>query len=215
MRKYLITGVAAVVILATGCAEMSDTQRRTATGAGVGALAGAVLSSATGGRAGTGAVVGAGVGALGTYIWSQNMERQKREMEQASQGTGIAVTQTQDNQLKLDIPSDISFAVGRSDIQSNFAPVLDRFAEGLRNNPNTDVRIIGHTDNTGSDAVNNPLSLDRAASTRNYLTGRGIDGRRISIEGMGERQPIATNETADGRSRNRRVEIYVGERPRG
>ena len=215
MRKYLITGVAAVVILATGCAEMSDTQRRTATGAGVGALAGAVLSSATGGRAGTGAVVGAGVGALGTYIWSQNMERQKREMEQATQGTGIAVTQTQDNQLKLDIPSDISFAVGRSDIQSNFAPVLDRFAEGLRNNPNTDVRIIGHTDNTGSDAVNNPLSLERAASTRNYLTGRGIDGRRISIEGMGERQPIATNDTAHGRSRNRRVEIYVGERPRG
>ena len=215
MRKYILPGVVAVVVLATGCAEMSDTQRRTATGAGVGALAGAVLSSATGGRAGTGAVVGAGVGALGTYIWSQNLERQKREMEQATQGTGIAVSQTQDNQLKLDIPSDISFAVGRSDIQSNFAPVLDRFAEGLRNNPNTDVRIIGHTDNTGSDAVNNPLSLDRAASTRNYLTGRGIDGRRISIEGMGERQPIATNETADGRSRNRRVEIYVGERPRG
>ena len=214
MRKYILPGVVAVVVLATGCAEMSDTQRRTATGAGVGALAGAVLSSATGGRAGTGAVVGAGVGALGTYIWSLNMERQKREMEQATQGTGIAVSQTQDNQLKLDIPSDISFAVGRSDIQSNFAPVLDRFAEGLRNNPNTDVRIIGHTDNTGSDAVNNPLSLDRAASTRNYLTGRGIDGRRISIEGMGERQPIATNDTAQGRSRNRRVEIFVGERTR-
>lgn len=214
MRKYMLSGVAAVVVLATGCAEMSDTQRRTATGAGVGALAGAVLSSATGGRAGTGAVVGAGVGALGTYIWSQNMERQKREMEQATQGTGIAVSQTQDNQLKLDIPSDISFAVGRSDIQSNFAPVLDRFADGLRNHPNTDVRIVGHTDNTGSDAVNDPLSLDRAASTRNYLTGRGIDGRRISIEGMGERQPIATNDTAQGRSRNRRVEIFVGERTR-
>ena len=215
MRKYLITGVAAVVILATGCAEMSDTQRRTATGAGVGALAGAVLSSATGGRAGTGAVVGAGVGALGTYIWSQNMERQKREMEQATQGTGIAVTQTQDNQLKLDIPSDISFAVGRSDIQPNFAPVLDQFAAGLRNNPNTDVRIVGHTDSTGSDAINNPLSMDRAASTRNYLTARGVDGRRIVIEGMGERYPIATNDTAEGRARNRRVEIFVGERPRG
>ena len=215
MRKYLITGVAAVVILATGCAEMSDTQRRTATGAGVGALAGAVLSSATGGRAGTGAVVGAGVGALGTYIWSQNMERQKREMEQATQGTGIAVTQTADNQLKLNIPSDISFAVGRSDIQPNFAPVLDQFAAGLRNNPNTDVRIVGHTDNTGSDAINNPLSMDRAASTRNYLTARGVDGRRIVIEGMGERYPIATNDTAEGRARNRRVEIFVGERPRG
>ena len=215
MRKHLILGTALTALFISGCANMSDTQRRTATGAGVGALAGAVISSATGGSAGTGAVIGAGVGALGTYVWSQNMERQKREMEQATQGTGVSVSQTQDNQLKLDIPSDISFAVGRSDIQGNFAPVLDRFAEGLRNNPNTDVRIIGHTDNTGSDAVNNPLSLDRAASTRNYLTGRGIDGRRISIEGMGERQPIATNETADGRSRNRRVEIYVGERPRG
>ena len=215
MRKYLITGVAAVVILATGCAEMSDTQRRTATGAGVGALAGAVLSSATGGRAGTGAVVGAGVGALGTYIWSQNMERQKREMEQATQGTGIAVTQTADNQLKLNIPSDISFAVGRSDIQPNFAPVLDQFAAGLRNNPNTDVRIVGHTDSTGSDAINNPLSLDRAASTRSYLAARGVDSRRIAIEGMGERYPLATNDTTEGRARNRRVEIFVGERPRG
>ena len=215
MRKYFIPGVAAVVLLASGCADMSDTQRRTATGAGVGALAGAVLGSATGGHAGTGAVVGAGVGALGTYIWSQNMERQKREMEQATRGTGIAVSQTQDNQLKLDIPSDISFAVGRADIQPNFAPVLDRFAEGLRAHPETDVRIVGHTDNTGSDAVNEPLSVNRASSTRSYLMNRGVDGRRISVEGMGERQPIATNATAEGRSRNRRVEIFVGERSRG
>ena len=220
MRTHIHThiqllGAAAAIVLVTGCANMDDTQRRTATGAGIGALAGAVIGSATGGSAGTGAVVGAGVGALGTYIWSQNMERQKREMEQATQGTGIAVTQTADNQLKLSIPSDISFAVGRSDIQPNFAPVLDQFAAGLRNNPNTDVRIVGHTDSTGSDAINNPLSMDRAASTRNYLTARGVDGRRIVIEGMGERYPIATNDTAEGRARNRRVEIFVGERPRG
>ena len=217
MRKQLVLGVAAATLFIAGCADMnmSDTQRRTAIGAGAGALGGAVLSSATGGKAGPGAVLGAGVGALGTYIWSQNMERQKREMEQATQGTGIAVTQTADNQLKLNIPSDISFAVGRSDIQPNFAPVLDQFAAGLRNNPNTDVRIVGHTDSTGSDAINNPLSMDRAASTRSYLTARGVDGRRIVIEGMGERYPIATNDTAEGRARNRRVEIFVGERPRG
>ncbi len=215
MRKHILLGVSAVIVLATGCASMDDTQRRTATGAGIGALAGAVIGSATGGSAGSGAVVGAGVGALGTYIWSQNMERQKRDMERATQGTGIAVTQTADNQLMLNIPSDISFAVGRSDIQPNFAPVLDQFAEGLRNNPYTDVRIVGHTDSTGSDAINNPLSMDRAASTRNYLTARGVDGRRIAIDGMGERHPIATNDTAEGRARNRRVEIFVGERPRG
>ena len=214
MRKHILLGVSAVVILATGCASMDDTQRRTATGAGVGALAGAVIGSATGGNAGTGAVVGAGVGALGTYIWSQNMERQKREMEQATRGTGIAVSQTADNQRMLNLPSDISFAVGRSDIQPNFAPVLDQFAMGLRNNPYSDVRIVGHTDSTGSEAVNNPLSVDRAASTRNYLVNRGVDGRRIAIDGMGERYPIASNDTAEGRARNRRVEIFVGERAR-
>ena len=216
MRKQLILGAAAATLFISGCADMnmSDTQRRTAMGAGAGALGGAVLSSVTGGKAGTGAVLGAGVGALGTYIWSQNMEKQKREMEQATQGTGIGVTQTQDNRLKLDIPSDISFDTGRSDISRSFAPVLDRFANSLRDNQNTDVRIVGHTDNTGSDAINNPLSMDRAASTRNYLTSRGISGSRIQVEGRGSYEPIASNNTSDGRSRNRRVEIFVGERPR-
>ena len=190
MRKKLILGTAAATLFLAGCADMnmSDTQRRTA--------------------------IGAGAGALGTYIWSQNMEKQKREMEQATQGTGIGVTQTQDNRLKLDIPSDISFDTGRADISRNFAPVLDRFANSLRDNQNTAVRIVGHTDNTGSDAINNPLSMDRAASTRNYLTSRGISGSRIQVEGRGSYEPIASNNTSDGRSRNRRVEIFVGERPR-
>lgn len=215
MRQHILVAATAAALLATGCANMNDTQRRTATGAGVGAVAGGVIGAATGGHAGTGAVVGAGVGALGTYIWSQHMERQKQEMQQVTRGTGVVVTQTQDNQLKLDIPSDISFAVNRSDIQPNFAPVLERFAEGLRNNPNADVRIVGHTDSTGSDTINNPLSLDRATSTRNYLTSRGVNGARVQVEGRGSYEPIATNDTTDGRSRNRRVEIFVGERPRG
>ncbi|WCM88646.1 OmpA family protein [Acidovorax sp. NCPPB 3576] len=215
MRNKILIGATAAVLLVSGCANMDDTQRRTATGAGVGAVAGAVIGSATGGRAGTGAVVGAGVGALGTYIWSQHMERQKREMQQVTQGTGVVVTQTADNQLKLDIPSDISFATNRSDIQPNFAPVLERFAEGLRNNPNTEVRIVGHTDSTGTDAINNPLSMDRAASARNFLTTRGVNGGRIQVEGRGSHQPIATNDTNDGRARNRRVEIFVGERQPG
>ncbi|MBO9678817.1 OmpA family protein [Paenacidovorax monticola] len=210
-----LLGIAAAVLLLSGCANMTDTQRRTATGAGVGAVAGAVLGSATGGHAGTGAVIGAGVGALGTYIWSQNMEKQKREMEQATRGTGVGVSQTADNQLKLDIPSDISFDTGRSDIKSNFGPILERFAEGLRNNPEAEVRIVGHTDSTGSDAINNPLSLNRAESTRNYLTARGVSGARIQVEGRGSHQPVASNDTAEGRAHNRRVEIFVGERPRG
>jgi outer membrane protein OmpA-like peptidoglycan-associated protein len=215
MRKPLLIGTVAAVMLATGCANMSDTQRRTATGAGVGALGGAAVGAIAGGHAGTGAVIGAGVGALGSYIWSQRMEKQKQEMQAATQGTGVSVSQTADNQLKLDIPSDISFATGRSDIQSNVRPILDRFADGLRNNPNAEVRIVGHTDSTGSDAINNPLSMDRATSTRNYLTSQGVSGARIHVEGRGSREPIATNDTNDGRARNRRVEIYVGERTQG
>lgn len=220
MRKqYLVlTTTLASVLLIAGCANtggMSDTTRRTATGAGVGALGGAAVGAIAGGHAGKGALIGAGVGALGSYIWSQNLEKQKREMEAATQGTGVGVTQTADNQLKLDIPSDISFATGRADIQSNFAPILDRFADGLRNNPNAEVRVIGHTDSTGSDAINDPLSLQRAESTRNYLTARGIGGTRIQVQGMGSRQPVASNDTTDGRGRNRRVEIFVGERAPG
>lgn len=216
MRKstsslFILVPVLAAGLL-SGCADMSENQRRTGTGAGIGALAGAVLSSATGGNAGTGAVVGAGIGALGTYIWSRHMDEQKRTMEQATQGTGVTVVQTADNQLKLDIPSDISFDTGSAVVKPNLRPILDRFAEGLRNNPRAEVRIVGHTDSTGSDAVNNPLSQDRAASTRDYLVARGVPFDRFMVEGRGSHQPVAGNDTADGRARNRRVEIFVGEK---
>ena len=216
MRKMMtMTATALVAVLTvSGCADtgMSDTQRRTAIGTGVGAVAGAVIASATGGKAGVGAVAGAAIGGIGTYIWSANMEKRKREMQEATQGTGIGVSQTADNRLKLDIPSDVSFDTGRYDIKGNFAPILDRFAEGLRSSPNAEVRIVGHTDSTGSDAINNPLSLNRANSTRDYLMHRGVNGSRIFTEGRGSYQPIASNSTADGRAKNRRVEIFVGER---
>ncbi|QEA12722.1 OmpA family protein [Comamonas flocculans] len=213
-HQPILCAVAAAAMLA-GCANMTDTQRHTATGAGIGALGGAALGAVTGGSVGTGAVIGAGVGALGGYIWSQHMEEQKRDMQMATQGTGVAVTQTADNRLKLDIPSDISFATGRSDIQPNFRPVLERLARSLRANPGTEVLIIGHTDSTGSDAINDPLSLQRATSTRNFLADRGVNPMRVQVDGRGSYEPIASNDSAEGRARNRRVEIYVGERQRG
>lgn len=211
MKKTLLAALAAATLLGA-CADMSETQRRTGTGAGVGALAGAVLSSATGGSAGTGAVIGAGIGALGTYIWSRHMDEQKKAMEQATQGSGVTVTQTADNQLQLNIPSDISFDTGSATIKADLRPILDQFATSLRNNPRAEVRIVGHTDSSGSDAVNRPLSEDRAASTRDYLAARGVAFERIQIEGRGASQPVASNDTAAGRARNRRVEIFVGER---
>ena len=203
----------------TGCANMTETQRTTGTGAGIGAVAGAVIGAATAGgnkgkSAATGAAIGAAVGAGGGYLWSKHMERQKAAMEQATQGTGVSVSQTADNRLKLDIPSDVSFDTNRYDIKSNLRPVLDRFASTLNENPVTTVTIIGHTDSTGSDAINDPLSVNRAAATRDYLAARGVGSNRISINGRGSHEPVADNNTLSGRAINRRVEIFVAEAAR-
>ena len=139
------------------------------------------------------------------------MEEQKRAMEEATAGTGVQVTQTRENLLQLDIPSDISFRVNSAAILPNFQPILDRFAQTLVANPATTVQIIGHTDSTGTDAINNPLSVNRAASARDYLVARGVQVSRIMIDGRGSRDPIADNSTPAGRAQNRRVEIYVGQ----
>ncbi|WP_096695580.1 OmpA family protein [Polaromonas sp. AER18D-145] len=211
--KLVLTSLTVAALFLSGCANMSETQQGTAKGAGIGAVAGAVLGAATGGSKGaaTGAVLGGAVGAGGGYLWSKRMQDQKAAMEKATAGTGVAVSQTADNRLKLDIPSDISFATGRSDVSSSFAPILNQFATSLNQNPVTTVTIIGHTDSTGSDAINNPLSIDRANSTRNYLVARGVAGNRIATDGRGSREPIADNNTNEGRAKNRRVEIYVAE----
>lgn len=215
MNKTIVT-LAAIVLAVSGlagCANMTETQRSTATGAGIGVLAGAAIGAAAGGSrgAGTGAAIGAALGAGGGYLWSQRMQEQKATMEQATQGTGVAVTQTADNQLKLEIPSDISFDTGRYDIKPNMRAVLDRFATSLNQNPVSTVRIIGHTDSSGSDAVNAPLSVNRAAATRDYLVARGVAVSRIAIDGRGSHEPVADNATPAGRAMNRRVEIFVAE----
>jgi outer membrane protein OmpA-like peptidoglycan-associated protein len=205
-----LTSIAALTL--SGCETMSDTQRNTAIGAGGGAAAGAIIGAVTGSRnVGRDAVIGAGLGALGSYIWSRRMEDQKQAMEQATAGTGVTVTHTEDDQLKIEIPSDISFEVNRADIQPNLRPILDRFAQTLRDNQASSVRIVGHTDSTGTDAINNPLSVNRAASVRDYLVDRGVAAGRIAIDGRGSREPIASNDTPEGRAKNRRVEIFVAE----
>jgi outer membrane protein OmpA-like peptidoglycan-associated protein len=205
--------VALAASLAAGCAGMTEPRKNTATGAGLGALGGAIVGSMVHGPRGawTGAAIGAAAGGGGTYMWSKKMEEQKRTMEQATQGTGVAVTQTPDNQLKIEVPSDVSFRVGRADIEPNFRPVLDRFAQTLAANPAATVRIVGHTDSTGSDAINDPLSVNRAASVRNYLADRGVVPQRVAIDGRGSREPVADNASEAGRAKNRRVEIFVGE----
>lgn len=215
MKKTIISLSAIAIGISglAGCANLSETQKTTGTGAAIGAVTGGVIGASTGDRktAATGAAIGAAVGAGGGYLWSKHMEKQKAEMEQATAGTGVSVSQTADNQLKLDIPSDVSFDTNRYDIKSNLRPILDRFATTLNQNPVTTVTIIGHTDSTGTDAINNPLSVNRAAATRDYLVARGVSANRIAIDGRGSREPIADNNTYDGRAQNRRVEVFVAE----
>jgi outer membrane protein OmpA-like peptidoglycan-associated protein len=211
-RTLLIASSTALALVA-GCADMSATQRGAATGAGAGALGGAALGALLGGGRGarTGAAIGTAVGAGGGYIRSKRMEDQKRTMEQATQGTGVQVTQTADNQLRLEVPSDVSFLSGRADIEPNFRPVLDRFVQTLTAHPDTTLRIIGDTDSTGGDVVNEPLSVNRAASVRGYPVERGVAAQRIAIDGRAAREPVADNASDAGRARNRRVEMCVGE----
>lgn len=202
-----ITAVAAAALTLAACENMSERQKGTAQGAAIGAVAGAVLSSATGGKAGTGAVVGGAVGAVAGNLWSKRMEDKRAAMEKATAGTGIGVTRTGDNQLKVNVPSDFSFDVGRAEIKPAMRPVLDQFAQGL--DPAMHVRVIGHTDSTGNDAINDPLSVERAHSVRNYLSARGVAASRVETAGMGSRSPVADNGSDAGRAQNRRVEIFL------
>jgi len=215
LRRGCRLAAVLVSVAIAGCAGMNEGQQTTAAGATMGAIGGAVIGSMVGGprSAWTGAAIGAAAGGGGAYLWSKNMEEQKRAMEQATRGTSVAVTQTADNQLKLEVPSDVSFRVGRADIEPGLRPVLDRFAQTLVANPGTSIRVIGHTDSTGSDAINDPLSIERASSVRHYLADRGVATQRIEVAGRGSREPIADNTSEEGRARNRRVEIFVGEPP--
>lgn len=206
LRTSVIACTVAALALG-GCANMSETQKGTATGAGIGALAGVLIGDSTKGTA-----IGAGLGALGGYVWSKHMQDKKAAMEKATAGTGVAVTQTADNQLKLNIPSDISFDKNSATLKPELRDVLTAFAKGLTANPGMLVRVVGHTDSTGSDAINNPLSLDRAESARDYLTARGVDARRVLVAGRGSREAVADNSSDAGRARNRRVEIFLAER---
>lgn len=185
----------------------------TAAGAGLGAVAGAglgaLLSHGHAHGAIVGALAGAAAGGLGGYLWNQHLEAQKRQLQQTARGTGVEVTQTADNRLKLNIPASAGFATGSATLNSRIYPILYQLSTGLRQNPNETVQVVGYTDSTGSNAINYPLSTHRAESVKYYLASHGIADQRIATQGMGPQDPVASNATVEGRAANRRVEIYV------
>lgn len=172
-----------------------------AVGAGVGAIAGGGQGAAWG--AGIGAIVGGAAGA----IIGNKMDKQAAELEKI-EGAQVEVV-NEGQAIKVTFESGILFATNSSTLNTASRTSLDKFATSLLNNPDTDVKIFGHTDSSGNDAINNPLSQRRAESVYNYIVSKGVTGSRMNAQGMGSSEPVADNSTPAGRAQNRRVEVYI------
>jgi outer membrane protein OmpA-like peptidoglycan-associated protein len=198
------------------CVGMIVSCNNTQKGAGIGAGGGAVLGGIIGAIAGNtavGAVIGGAVGAGAGAIIGNRMDKTKKEAQKAMQNTAQVETVTDSNGLeavKVTFDSGILFATGKADLSTASKNSLAKFATVLNNNKDCDVTIIGHTDNTGSDAINQPLSVSRANSVSSYLLSCGVSSAQLkSVEGQGSTNPVADNSTAEGRKLNRRVEVYM------
>lgn len=181
--------------------------RKSTAGAGIGAATGGVLGAVFGG--GKGAAIGAAAGAAAGGGVGWYMDKQEEQLRKELAGTGIEVERTNQNEIKLTMPGDITFDIAKKDIKQNFVPTLESFAGVLKDYPQTRVTIIGHTDSTGSLAFNDTLSRDRAEAVGQYLITAGVDSARLDMFGEGPRRPIDTNATKEGRARNRRVEFRL------
>ena len=186
MRKFVVSGAAAAALLfIAGCASQSAPPPAPAPAAAAAAPANS---------------------------WTARLAALKTDLETSTKGTGVVIEQTADNQLHLVIPNELSFDTGRANVKRNLAQVLDKVAEGLKSATAASVRVVGHTDSTGSEEGNERLSVSRADSARNHLVSRGVSTTVITTDGRGSREPLADNGTVAGRAQNRRVEIFVAEK---
>ena len=214
MKAKIIALLAAASLTAACTTDPFTGERKvsnTAAGAGLGAGLGALAGLAVGGsrRAQRNAVlIGAGVGALAGGGIGAYMDNQEAEIRRQLQGTGVSVTRIGDT-IVLNMPSNITFDVDQDAVKGSFYPVLNSVALVLNKYNRTVVDVDGHTDSTGDDSYNFGLSQRRALAVADYLNGQGVDGRRFSVVGFGESRPIASNDTANGRAANRRVEIRL------
>ena len=213
MRKALILG--AVAAMAVGCTTNPYTGEQRASravtsgagGAAAGAAAGAVIG-AIAGNAGRGAAIGAGIGAATGVGIGVYQDRQQAKLRERLANSGVSVTRQGDN-IYLNMPSDITFAVNQSDINPGFYETLNSVAIVLREFDKTTVSVYGHADATGPEDYNMQLSQRRAQSVSSYLAGQGVAPMRLQAVGFGESRPVAPNDTEAGRSANRRVEIVI------
>lgn len=179
-------------------------------GAAVGAGLGAILAKKSGKGAVIGAAVGGAVGTGAGILIGKKMDKQQAELERIEGAQVETVTDSNNLQaIKVTFDSGILFATGKSALSTASKEALVKFATSLKSTPETDVKIYGHTDNTGSREINEKLSNERAESVAKYLIENGVSGDRLATEGKAYDEPVASNETAEGRAQNRRVEIYI------
>ncbi|MCF4099771.1 OmpA family protein [Maritalea mediterranea] len=208
-KEFVLATVAAFSLSAcTTTGWDSNAVKGGAGGAAAGAVAGLVYASVANKDARTAALVGAGLGALTGASVGAYMDRQEAELRASLSDSGVTVTR-QGNQIILNMPANITFQTDQSNVEPQFYSSLNSVAAVLQKYPKTLVDVYGHTDSTGSDQYNLELSNRRAMSVANYVSGRGVDPRRIYVTGYGESRPIASNATESGRAQNRRVEIQI------
>ena len=210
-NKFIMTLALSFIIVSctTTNPETGKTQAsKTTIGAGAGAAAGAVLGQIIG-KDTKGTVIGTAAGAAVGAVIGNIFDKQEAKLRDDLKGTGVEVTRTAEGEIKLVAPENVTFATNSSTISSRFTNTLDSIASVLKEYPDSNITVSGHTDSTGNDAINNPLSVNRANSVANYLKQEGIASSRITAVGYGSKQPVASNSTSDGRAQNRRVEIKI------
>jgi len=199
-----------VLGLLAGCATQ-DPNRRAKTGAAVGAVAGAVVGHQL--HASNGRFVGAAVGALTGAAVGNYMDRQQAELERSLSrelvSNAVRVTRVDEQTLKLDLSTEATFDINSAGVRREFRQSLTTLARVVDEYDRTVVHLLGHTDDTGSESYNQRLSESRADAVSRELARGGVDTERLRPRGHGEHRPIDTNRTRSGRSRNRRVEIYL------
>ncbi|MBQ0089697.1 MAG: OmpA family protein [Prevotellaceae bacterium] len=210
LKKFSIFALCAILVF--GSCGMNNTTKGGLIGGGGGAALGALIGHFAGNTA-IGAVAGAAIGTGAGVLIGKKMDKAKAAAQAAAAQAKVEEV-TDANGLKavkVTFDSGILFATNKADLNTDSKNALSKFAEVLRNNADMDIAIIGHTDNTGTDAINDPLSLNRAKSVESFLsTSCGVNNKQIKVvQGKGSREPIASNDTKEGQTQNRRVEIFM------
>ena len=203
--QHLTFILVACVILASGCDSMNKTQKGAVIGAGGGAVVGGVIGRAMGNTA-AGAIIGAAVGGTAGAVIGRKMDKQAEEMKEVM---GDAEVKRVGEGIVVEFKDKVLFGYDQSDLSTQAQASLNKLANVLQKYPDTNIEILGHTDDRGTDEYNQNLSQRRAASSSAYLRANGVAASRIITKGMGESDPKATNETDEGRTENRRVEFVI------